>query len=365
MYGVAGERRLTEWEVLAARLREFAPGAHRQRRARASFSSTSSARSWTRCTRAGAAASGERSRLGRADRAARSPGEDLARARPRHLGSAQPSRCTSPIRRRWLGRVRSRAQERRDVRPAGPDRRAGASCATRSTPTSAATASNAKRNSFTRSYGSQRARCEPAAARADRLPQAGRSALSRHRRGDRARARRSTASCCATTRSKSKDGLPPGEGAFLACSFWLADAYLLLGRRDDAEQLFRRLVALCNDVGLLSEEYDPRARRQLGNFPQAFSHVALVNTAFNLTRADKPAEQRSELPKGTAEVSQDPGVRRRRVCANRRVGLTKRLTAALPAVCPKRSVHESANLPALLQKSDGAAAIDPLLCGTI
>jgi GH15 family glucan-1,4-alpha-glucosidase len=103
---------------------------------------------------------------------------------------------------------------------------------------------------------------------------------------------------------KSKDGLPPGEGAFLACSFWLADAYLLLGRRDDAERLFRRLVGLCNDVGLLSEEYDPRARRQLGNFPQAFSHVALINTAFNLTRAEKPAEQRSDLPKGTCEPAQ-------------------------------------------------------------
>ena len=77
----------------------------------------------------------------------------------------------------------------------------------------------------------------------------------------------STGWCCATTRSKSKDGLPPGEGAFLACSFWLADAYLLLGRRDDAERLFRRLVGLCNDVGLLSEEYDPRAKRQLGQFP--------------------------------------------------------------------------------------------------
>jgi len=100
---------------------------------------------------------------------------------------------------------------------------------------------------------------------------------------------------------KSKDGLPPGEGAFLACSFWLADAYLLLGRRDDAETMFRRLIGLCNDVGLLAEEYDPRAQRQLGNFPQAFSHVALINTAFNLTRAEKPAEQRSDLPKGTAK----------------------------------------------------------------
>jgi GH15 family glucan-1,4-alpha-glucosidase len=103
---------------------------------------------------------------------------------------------------------------------------------------------------------------------------------------------------------KSKDGLPPGEGAFLACSFWLADAYLLLGRREDAERLFGRLVALCNDVGLLSEEYDPRAQRQLGNFPQAFSHVALINTAFNLTRTKKPAEQRSELPKGTTKEAE-------------------------------------------------------------
>jgi GH15 family glucan-1,4-alpha-glucosidase len=103
---------------------------------------------------------------------------------------------------------------------------------------------------------------------------------------------------------RSKDGLAPGEGAFLACSFWLADAYLLLGRREDAERLFGRLVALCNDVGLLSEEYDPRNRHQLGNFPQAFSHVALINTAFNLTRAEKPAEQRSELPKGTTKEAE-------------------------------------------------------------
>jgi GH15 family glucan-1,4-alpha-glucosidase len=100
------------------------------------------------------------------------------------------------------------------------------------------------------------------------------------------------------------DGLPAGEGAFLPCSFWLADACLLLGRREDAERLFERLVALCNDVGLLSEEYDPRAKRMLGNFPQAFSHIALINTAFNLTRAEKPAEQRSELPKGTAQAAE-------------------------------------------------------------
>ncbi len=96
------------------------------------------------------------------------------------------------------------------------------------------------------------------------------------------------------------DGLPAGEGAFLPCSFWLADAYLLTGRRREAERLFERLVGLCNDVGLLSEEYDPHAKRFLGNFPQAFSHIALINTAFNLTRAEKPAEQRADLARATA-----------------------------------------------------------------
>jgi GH15 family glucan-1,4-alpha-glucosidase len=90
------------------------------------------------------------------------------------------------------------------------------------------------------------------------------------------------------------DGLEPGEGAFLACSFWLADVYILQGRRAEAEQLFRHLVSLCNDVGLLSEEYDFRTRRLAGNFPQAFSHVGLVNTAFNLTRIEKPIKQRAQ-----------------------------------------------------------------------
>jgi len=78
------------------------------------------------------------------------------------------------------------------------------------------------------------------------------------------------------------DGLPPGEGVFLPCSFWLADCYELLERHDDAHELFERLVALGNDVGLLAEEYDPAAKRLLGNFPQAFTHLALVNTAFNV-----------------------------------------------------------------------------------
>jgi GH15 family glucan-1,4-alpha-glucosidase len=94
--------------------------------------------------------------------------------------------------------------------------------------------------------------------------------------------------------TETNDGLPPGEGAFLACSFWLVDAYVMLGRLDDAMRLFDRLASLCNDVGLLAEEYDPVAQRMVGNFPQAFSHVALVNSAFNLSRAAKPVEQRAE-----------------------------------------------------------------------
>ena len=93
---------------------------------------------------------------------------------------------------------------------------------------------------------------------------------------------------------ESIDGLPPGEGVFLACSFWLADCLIMLGRRDEARELFERLCRLANDVGLLAEEYDPRGARQLGNFPQAFSHVALINTALNLSRESKPVEQRAE-----------------------------------------------------------------------
>jgi GH15 family glucan-1,4-alpha-glucosidase len=89
------------------------------------------------------------------------------------------------------------------------------------------------------------------------------------------------------------DGLPGGEGAFLACSFWLVDAYVLLGRYDDAHKLFERLLALRNDVGLLAEEYDPRGRRQLGNFPQAFSHLALINAAHSLATAEGAARLRS------------------------------------------------------------------------
>jgi GH15 family glucan-1,4-alpha-glucosidase len=92
---------------------------------------------------------------------------------------------------------------------------------------------------------------------------------------------------------RADDGLPPGEGTFLACSFWLVDNLVLQGRREDAERMFERLLALCNDVGLLAEEYDPAGEQQLGNFPQALSHLALVGSALNLARGMKPIEQRT------------------------------------------------------------------------
>jgi GH15 family glucan-1,4-alpha-glucosidase len=90
------------------------------------------------------------------------------------------------------------------------------------------------------------------------------------------------------------DGLPAGEGAFLACSFWLVDNYILQGSHTKARRLFDRLLSRCNDVGLLAEELEPLSGRMLGNFPQAYSHVGLINSALNLSRQIGPAEQRAE-----------------------------------------------------------------------
>ena len=95
-----------------------------------------------------------------------------------------------------------------------------------------------------------------------------------------------------TSEAKGTDGLAGKDGAFLACSFWLVDALLLGGRRRDAETLFAHLLTVRNDVGLLSEEYDVDRKRLVGNFPQAFSHVALVNSACSLARPDGPVQHR-------------------------------------------------------------------------
>ncbi len=92
--------------------------------------------------------------------------------------------------------------------------------------------------------------------------------------------------------SEVEDGFPEGEGAFLICTFWLADNLALEGRREEAKEMFERLLSLRNDVGLLAEQYDPQAKRQLGNFPQAFSHVGLINTARNLSHKGGPAHER-------------------------------------------------------------------------
>ncbi len=97
------------------------------------------------------------------------------------------------------------------------------------------------------------------------------------------------------------DGLPAGEGTFLACSFWLVDSYMLQGRHAEAREMFERLLSRCNDVGLLAEELDPVTGRMLGNFPQAYSHVGLINCALNLSRQTGPADKRAD-PQSTSEV---------------------------------------------------------------
>jgi GH15 family glucan-1,4-alpha-glucosidase len=99
------------------------------------------------------------------------------------------------------------------------------------------------------------------------------------------------------THEEGVDGLPPGEGVFLPCSFWLVDCLELLGRHDEAHSLFERLLSLSNDLGLIAEEYDPDTKRLLGNFPQAFTHLALVNSAFNLALEHPPMVRRHAVPR--------------------------------------------------------------------
>lgn len=107
--------------------------------------------------------------------------------------------------------------------------------------------------------------------------------------------------------ARAPDGLPPGEGTFLPCSFWFVDNLLLQGRHAQAREMFERLLSLRNDLGLLAEEYDPAAGRQLGNFPQAFSHLALADTARNFTDVPGPARRRVEgAPAGAGRPHPPP-----------------------------------------------------------
>jgi len=149
---------------------------------------------------------------------------------------------------------------------------------------------DAGRNTFTQSYGS-----EPLDAALLLIPRLGFLPPDDARVVGTVRAvRRELCEDGFVLRYRTDDGLPGTEGAFVACSFWLADALALIGERREAEQLFERLLDLRNDVGLLSEQWEPHARRQPGNTPQAFSHLSLVNTAIALDRG--PAHLVSSSP---------------------------------------------------------------------
>jgi threonine dehydratase len=129
------------------------------------------------------------------------------------------------------------------------------------------------------------------------------------------------------------DGLPAGEGAFLACSFWLVDALALDGRLDEAAELFERLLAVRNDVGLRAEDYDPSARRLLGNFPQAFSHIALVNSAFHLADISSRGAAAGSRPVPAAHGG-------RRVVTTPLEPAPDRLARGWPLYLKREDVHE-------------------------
>ena len=222
-------------------------------------------------------------------------GEALAPAGPRDLGDARRAPPLHALQGHGLGGLRPGHQIGSLLRPPGTGRALARDTRRRFTPRSARAGYDQARGIFTRSYGEAEVDAsllhiplvgflpadDPRVAATLRaverdLLQDG--FVMRYR-----------------THDQDADGLPPGEGAFLPCSFWLADAYVQAGRREEACRLFGRLLEVRNDVGLLSEEYDPRSGRLLGNFPQAFSHLCLINTAYNLTTTpERPAQHRNE-----------------------------------------------------------------------
>ena len=293
MYGIAGERRLTEWEV------PWLPGyegsapvrignaAHGQLQLDV-FGEVMDALHQARCHGIAASESGWD-----LQKAVLSPSRaHLGRAGRRDLGSARRAASTSPTRRSWRGSPSTARSGARSSSISMARSIAGGRLPPPFMPTCAGAAYDPELGSFVQSYGAKQLDASllliphvgflpPDDARVRGTLEA----IEKRLLVDGFVLRYDTAA--------SEDGLPAGEGAFLACSFWLVDAYVLQHRWQDARDLFDRLLALRNDVGLLSEEYDPRARRLVGNFPQAFTHVALVNSAFNLTRFEKPAEQRA------------------------------------------------------------------------
>ena len=149
-------------------------------------------------------------------------------------------------------------------------------------------------DSFVQAYGSKRLDASLLSDPACRLPSARRSEDPGNSKGDREQVACSTMnSFCGTNPTTPATASRSGEGAFLACSFWLVDNYILQDRYEDARRLFERLLARCNDVGLLAEELDPASGRMLGNFPQAYSHVGLINCALNLSHRAGPVDERA------------------------------------------------------------------------
>ena len=307
MYGIRGERRLTEWEV------PWLPGYEDRSRCASAMprtincSSIFSARSWTRCTRRARAGLAPRNPAGTCNANSSRIWKRSGPSATRASGKCAAGASTSPIPRRWPGSpstARSRAR-RNSICPGRST--AGARFASASMTTSARAASTTNSAVSCAAYGSKELDASllllPAIGFLPPEDPRIRGTIEAIERGlmvDGLVRRYDTA--------KSDDGLPPGEGMFLACSFWLVDAYLMIGRRDDAVRLFERLLSLRNDLGLLSEQYEPRTRRLVGNFPQAFSHLALVNSASNLAISKSRPNNAQSVPSPASRPCARPAV---------------------------------------------------------